>query len=275
MQEAYDILDLIGTLKAQSATFAVATVVRTVSMTAAKAGAKAVIRADGSVPAGWIGGGCARGAVLRAARAAIADGKPRLVSVQPEDALQALGVHAGEARDGLEFAKNMCPSHGTMDVFVEPFLPRPELLVCGATPVAVALADLARHFGYFIRAAAPSADQAAFAVSDARLDTYEFGDLPEAQRYIVVATQGRGDEAALRAALAVPARYVGFVGSRRKITAIKAALTDSGLPATRLGAVHAPAGLPIDAVTPEEIALSILAEITAVRRCRERGEPLP
>src|SRR5579872_6897425 len=169
-----NLIDLIGTLKAQGAAFAVATVVRTVSLTAAKAGAKAVIRADGSVSAGWIGGGCARGAVLKAARAAIADGKPRLISVQPLDALRELGVAPGQSRDGLEFAKNSCPSQGTMDVFVEPVLPRPELLVCGATPVAVALAILAPHFGYAVAVAAPQADQAAFAAADARHHSYDF-----------------------------------------------------------------------------------------------------
>src|SRR5579863_10279864 len=99
-----NLIDLIGTLKAQGAAFAVATVVRTVSLTAAKAGAKAVIRADGSVSAGWIGGGCARGAVLKAARAAIADGQARLVSVQPMDVLAEQGLRPGDDRDGIKFA---------------------------------------------------------------------------------------------------------------------------------------------------------------------------
>lgn len=226
MTVADEVLDLIGTFKTRGAPFAVATVVRTVSMTAAKAGAKAVIGADGSISAGWIGGGCARGAVLRAARDAIADGRPRLVSVQPIDALRAQGVQPGESRDGLEFAKNMCPSQGTMDVFVEPFLPRPELLVCGATPVAIALAELAPRFGYGVRVAAPEADQVAFASPDARAIGYAFDDLADAERYIVVATQGKGDEQALRAALNVPSCYVGFIGSRRKVAQVKVVLAE-------------------------------------------------
>ncbi len=271
MTASADVDALIGTLKAQGVAFATATVVRTVAMTAAKAGAKAVIRADGSIPAGWIGGGCARGAVLRAARAAIADGRPRLVSVQPADALEAQGVAPGDTRDGLEFAKNMCPSQGTMDVFVEPLLPRPELLVCGATPVAVALADLAPRFGYSVCVAAPQVDQSVFAAPDARLLGYDFRDLPEVERYVVVATQSKGDEPALRAAFAVRARYVAFVGSRRKVAALRETLTATGTEPCRLAALHAPAGLAINAVTPEEIALSILAEITAVRRRHDRG----
>ncbi len=273
MNAAEDILDLIGALKIAGAPFAVATVVRTVSLTAAKAGAKAVIRADGAIEAGWIGGGCARAAVLKAARAAMADGRPRLVSVQPLDVLKTQGVQPGDDRYGIHFAKNACPSQGGMDVFVEPVLPRPELLVCGASPVAVALASLARRFGYFVRVAAPEAAQIAFEAPDARLTTYAFGELAPAQRYIVVATQGSGDEAALQAALDASAGYVAFVGSRRKVAVLRAALSGRGVDPARLDRLHAPAGLAIDAVTPEEIALSILAEITALRRRHQRTAP--
>src|SRR5882672_12636449 len=129
-----DVLDTISAHRAQGKPFALATVVRTVAATAAKAGAKAVILPDGTVSEGWIGGGCARAAVLKAAREALSDGKPRLVSVQPPDALQDQGVAAGEERAGVRFVTNMCPSEGTMDIFVEPVLPQPQLLVCGSSP---------------------------------------------------------------------------------------------------------------------------------------------
>src|SRR5262247_4663251 len=95
MKHPMDVLDEVKSLKASGEPFAIATVVRTVALTAAKAGAKALIRGDGSMSAGWIGGGCARAAVLKAAREALSDGKPRLISVQPGDALQELGVEAG------------------------------------------------------------------------------------------------------------------------------------------------------------------------------------
>jgi len=146
------LLDRVAELTADNAAFCLATVVRTVSVTAAKAGAKAVILSDGTIVDGWIGGGCARGAVLRAAREALADGKPRLVSLMPGDLLTDLGVAAGVERDGVQFARNRCPSQGTMDVFVEPVLPRPILVVFGASPVAVALSDLAPRFGYRVTA---------------------------------------------------------------------------------------------------------------------------
>jgi xanthine dehydrogenase accessory factor len=135
-----DVLELAPSFKARGEAFVLATVVRTVAATAAKAGAKAIIRADGSISHGWIGGGCARAAVLRAARDALADGRARLISVQPPDVLIEHGVAAGEERDGVRFVKNMCPSRGTMDIFIEPVLPRPQIVLCGSSPVAVAVA---------------------------------------------------------------------------------------------------------------------------------------
>jgi len=112
MTEAQDVIDLVAAMRARAEPFAVATVVRTVSYTAAKAGAKAVIRADGTITGGWIGGGCARGAVLRTARQVIADGQARLISVQPEDLLADLGVEPGDEREGVRFAATRCPSKG-------------------------------------------------------------------------------------------------------------------------------------------------------------------
>src|SRR5712692_5614818 len=157
MDHATDILEHLAEIKARGEPFALATVIRTVAATAAKAGAKAVILPDGTISEGWIGGGCVRTAVLKAAREALADGKPRLLSVQPPDALQDLGIPAGEERGGVRFAKNMCPSQGSMDIFVEPVLPRPEIVVCGASPVAVAIADLGRRIGFDITICAPAA----------------------------------------------------------------------------------------------------------------------
>ena len=266
MNRPVDVLDEIKALKASGEPFAVATVVRTVALTAAKAGAKALIRSDGTMSAGWIGGGCARTAVLEAARTALSDGKPRLVSVQPGDALQELGVEAGQSKEGVEFARNMCPSQGTMDVFVEPILPRPELLICGASPVAVALADLGKRLGFAIAVAAPAEDHGRFPEAPLVIAGHDLSCLLPAERYIVIATQGRGDEAALTAALAAPAVYVAFVGSHRKAAALRQSLSAKGSDQERLATIRSPAGLNIGAVTPEEIALAILAEIVDLRR---------
>src|SRR5690348_18309097 len=105
MARAEDILGIISTRKAAGEPFALATVVRTVAATAAKAGAKAVILPDGTITEGWIGGGCARAAVLKAAKEALTDGHVRLVSIQPGDLLAEQGVAPGEERAGISFAK--------------------------------------------------------------------------------------------------------------------------------------------------------------------------
>jgi len=271
MIDAPDILAIISAKKAKGERFALATVVRTVSMTAAKAGAKAVVLPDGTISEGWIGGGCARAAVLKAAKEALADGQVRLVSIQPADLLDEKGVAPGDERDGVRFAKNTCPSQGTMDIFVEPVLPRPEIIVCGSSPVAVAIADLGRRLGYAMTVAAPAAEQSAFADVERRIEGYALPVASEGGRFIVVSTQSRGDEAALQAALSVEADYVAFVGSRRKADTLKAKLRDRGVDAARLAGLKSPAGLDIGAITPEEIALSILAEIVRHRRRGQRS----
>jgi xanthine dehydrogenase accessory factor len=266
-----EVMELVSRLKAAEQAFVLATVVRTVSVTAAKAGAKAIIRPDGSIAAGWIGGGCARGAVLKAAREALADGEPRMVSVQPEDLLAELGVEPGENRDGIRFAKNMCPSQGTMDIFVEPVLPHPSLVILGASPVALSLAEQARTLGFHVTLAAPAADLPQVPDADQLIDGYQLDGLNPARRFVVVSTQGKGDEAALRAAVSVDAAYHAFVGSRRKMAALRAKLGSEGIEADALERIKAPAGLDLGAITPEEIAMSILAEITLERRRGQRG----
>jgi xanthine dehydrogenase accessory factor len=266
-----EVMDLVAQMKAAEQAFVLATVVRTVSVTAAKAGAKAIIRPDGTIVAGWIGGGCARGAVLKAAREALADGEPRMVSVQPENLLAELGVKPGETREGVRFASNMCPSKGTMDIFVEPVLPHPSLVILGASPVALSLATQARQLGYHVTVAAPAADLIATPDADMLIDSFKLGELRPAKRFVVVSTQGKGDEAALRAALSVNAAYHAFVGSRRKMTALRDRLIAEGLEAASIDRIKAPAGLDLGAITPEEIAMSILAEITLERRRGQRG----
>ena len=266
-----EVMDLVAQMQAAEEAFVLATVVRTVSVTAAKAGAKAIIRPDGAIVAGWIGGGCARGAVLKAAREALADGEPRMVSVRPENLLAELGVKPGESREGMRFAANLCPSQGTMDIFVEPVLPHPSLVVLGASPVALSLAAQARQLGYHVTLAAPAADLVAPPEVDMLIDSFELGDLHPAKRFVVVSTQGKGDEAALRTALATKAAYHAFVGSRRKMAALRERLVAQGLAAGPIDRVKAPAGLDLGAITPEEIAMSILAEITVVRRRGQRG----
>jgi xanthine dehydrogenase accessory factor len=264
------VLEQAALLQAQGQTFALATVVRTVSVTAAKAGAKALIGPDGSIEEGWIGGGCARAAVVKAARQCMLDGQSRLVSIAPKDALAELGAAAGEERGGVFYAKNSCPSQGTMDVFVEPVLPSPRLLILGASPVAVALGRLAPSMGFAVTVAAAPEEHQRFHVGVSCVvglsPPKETGD----DAYVVVSTQGAGDRAAFKSAAAMDARYRAFVGSRRKAETLRSELTKEGVSEEALAAIKAPAGLDISAISADEIALSILAEMVAVRRRPER-----
>ena len=244
-----DLADAAQALRARDEPFAFATIIRTAGATAAKPGAKALIGRDGTILQGWLGGGCTRGAVKRATLRALETGQPQLISVTPEDVLQDKGVAAGAEVDGVTFARNGCPSRGTVDVFIEPCLPMPELVIYGASPVAQALARQATAYHWAV-------------VTDP-------GKLPatnQKQRAVIVATQGQGDLAALQDALAAQPQTIGFVGSRRKFAVLRDRLIAAGADQTQLDQVKAPAGLNIGAVTPEEIALSILAELTQWRR---------
>lgn len=266
MPKLENILELVNGLQARGESFAVATVVRTVAATAAKAGAKALISSNGAISGGWVGGGCARAAVLQAAAACIADGQPRLLSVQPEDVLLTHGVRAGEAREGIQFARNACPSLGTMDIFIEPYLPRPHLAVYGASPVAVAVAELATRMGFSVTVAAPTVEHEKFTPVDHITDDISLGGASNRVAYIVVATQGAGDLAALTAAMNTDATYIAFVASRKKADTLKEKLASSGISRNRLASLHAPAGLNIGAITPDEIAFSIVGELIKLRR---------
>ncbi len=243
-----DLAEVAQDLRDRQEPFAFATIVRTAGATAAKPGAKALLSADGTILHGWLGGGCTRGAVKRAAIEALKSGAPQLISVAPEDLLHEMGVAPGQSVDGTQFARNGCPSRGTVDIFIEPCVPMPELVVLGGSPVAQALSTFAPQFHWSVSAALPDNSAGAGA------------------QYIVVATQGQGDLAALKSALEHAPRYTAFVGSARKFDTLAQKLHADGISPEATQAVDAPAGLDLGAVTPEEIALSILAQLVRVRR---------
>lgn len=245
-----DLAEAAQTLRDNSEPFAFATIVRTAGSTAAKPGAKALLSADGSILRGWLGGGCTRGAIKRAALQALQDGMPQLVSVAPEDLLAEKGVAVGDVVDGMLFARNGCPSRGTVDIFIEPCLPAPQLVVVGASPVAQALSALAPHFAWSVATTLGASTN----------------EIAHQRRFIVVATQGQGDLDALKTALDSQSAYVAFVGSRRKYAVLAQKLAEQGVDQSRIDSVEAPAGLDLHAVTPEEIALSILAQLVQRRR---------
>lgn len=223
--------------------FAFVSVLRVQAPTSARPGDKALVSADGVIE-GWIGGGCAQPAVVKAARLALADGQARTIRITPsgESVERTLD-------DVLEFGMS-CHSGGTLELFIDPVLPPASLMVLGDSPVAQALIKLAPQVGLQVHAQA----------------TVQSGENLPRSPWVVVATQGRGDINALRAALGVQAQSIWFVASARKAQVLKDNLKTSGENAQAVDAIIAPAGRLVGAQTPEEIALSVLFDVVAQRR---------
>jgi xanthine dehydrogenase accessory factor len=171
-----------------------------------------------------------------------ADGRPRLVRVCRPGA-------AGEVPEGVVVAETACASEGTVEVLIEPQLPDPLVAVLGESPAASTLADLARRIGWRV------------------------SDDPAGADAVVIATMGRDDNAALQAALASGAGYVGLVASARRGAAVLAELREGGLDEEALARVHSPAGLDLGPSSQEEIAVAILAELVAWRHRRRTAAP--
>ncbi|MDQ7039581.1 MAG: XdhC family protein [Rhodothermus sp.] len=242
---------------AQGRPCALAIVVRYEAPISGKPGDKALILPDGTLH-GWIGGGCTRPVVVREALRAMRDGRPRLVRITPEAAEVEV--------EGLIAYSMTCYSGGTLDVYIEPLLPPPQLLVLGHSAVAQATVRLGHVLRYRVLVADPEASAERFPEADLLHPSFALETLPLTPwTFAVVATQGEGDEEALTSVLAHPFPYVALVASRRKAARLRALLAERGVPADRLAAVRAPAGLNLGARTPEEIALSILAEIVQER----------
>ena len=243
-------------LLAKGEAFAVAVVVRFEAPISGKPGDKAIIEADGKLW-GWIGGGCAQPVVVMEGLKSIADGHSRLVRISP----------TASPEKGIVDYTMTCHSGGTLDVFIEPVLPKPQVLILGRSPVARTLATLAKTIGYLVSVAAPGADREAFPGADSvqqGLDLGQFRITP--QTFIVVSTQGESDEEALEAAVNAGSGYIAFVASKTKAAKTLEYLKARGLAADKLARVRAPAGLDIHASSPQEIAVSILAEIIQLRK---------
>ena len=231
-------------LRASGTPFVLATVVRAERPTSAKPGARAVIHADGSM-VGFVGGDCAQASVRTQALAVLASGEPVLLRIMPGE--ETDGTVAQPAHDGVVTVHNPCLSGGTLEVFLEPTGARRRMVVVGDSPIAGAVADLARHLGY-----------------DVSTDVFVPGS-PEA---IVVASHGQEEAEPLIAAVRAGVRYIGLVASRRRGPEVLAALE---LTAEQRSRIHTPAGIDIHAHSPNDIAVSILAEIIAARE----GMPVP
>jgi xanthine dehydrogenase accessory factor len=257
-----------GELVARSEPFAVAEVVRHIKPISGKTGDKAIILSDGTVW-GWIGGGCAQPTVIKEGLKALKDGRPRLVRISP----------ATSEEEGMVAYNMTCHSGGTLDIYIEPVLPKPHILILGRSPVGRALAKLAKTINYTITIAAPHADRESYPDADQFLPDLNLAALKILpQTFIVVSTQGECDEEALKKALQTRASYVAFVASRAKAARVFQSLGEQGIEKARLDQVRAPAGLDIQARSQEEIAVSILAEIIQLSRSQtmdQRGPANP
>jgi xanthine dehydrogenase accessory factor len=255
-------------LRADAEPFALATVVACKRPNAAYPGARAIIKADGML-SGWVGGSCAQPTVIREALKALADGKSRLLRISPD--LQ----HDAVSQEGVYDFVMTCASQGALEIFVEPFLPHPELLIIGETPVAQALARFGALLDFTVCVSDPAATKEQFPDATTLYDQLEAArDRVSPRSYVVVATQGAYDEEALEAFIETSAGYIGLVASGKRAASIFQYLRDKGVRPELQQRVMCPAGLELGAVTPPEIAFSIMGEILQLTR-RNAGKAVP
>jgi xanthine dehydrogenase accessory factor len=227
-------------LRRARAAYVHARVVAADKPTSAKPGAEAIVLADGTIE-GFVGGACAESTVRAQALTLLDSGETLLLRITPEPEAP---------RPGSLTVHNPCLSGGTLEVFLEPVIPAPLVVVVGDTPIARALLDLVGPLGH--------------------AGASYTGTLPADAAAVVVATHGRDEEEVLGEALRAEVPYVGLVASRKRGEAV---LTSLDVCASMKAQVHTPAGLDIGARTPEEVALSILAEIISTRP-RQSGRPV-
>ena len=258
MSLADDVLDRAAELRERGETFVIATVVRVDPPTSARPGDKALISADGTLW-GWIGGSCSESLVRREALHAMGDGQPRLIKIAPDEAPEHL--------PGVVAHLSTCPSAGSLDVFIDPHMPRPMLLVIGDTPAAHTLVRLGATIGYETCAVHPGALASDFPEAGRVIGSLDLAAAkPGPTTWAVVATMGHYDEEAIEALLPYDVAYIGLIASRRRAATVLDLLADRGgrdLDRIRRAADSTVGG------TQDEIALAVLAEIVAARQARQ------
>lgn len=261
-----DLLQLAADLAARGEPFVFAIVVRREPASSAQPGNMALVTREGVVH-GWLGGSCIQPTVGREARQALAEGRPRLISLTPDP--------SQDRRPGVVVHPMTCHSGGTVDIYLEPVRPAPRLLVFGIAPTAQALCAIGKAMGYAVDVIDPDADRAAFAAADRVLPALPPDDPWTAPRaraaavFAVIASMGQRDEEALLAVSRLEPAYVGVIASRKRFAEMRELAAGRGISAEALALVRNPAGLDLGAKLPEEIALSVLAEIVQVRRKAE------
>jgi xanthine dehydrogenase accessory factor len=229
--------------------FALATVVWRQGPSSSQQGSRAIITEAGDLR-GWIGGACAEPVVIREAQRVIAAGEARLLLLGSPDQF------GGAVPDGMLVIPISCSSEGALEVYIEPVVPVPHLVVVGHSPMAHTLAELARA----LRWRTELIDGPDFTTADA-----------DEQAMVVVASQGHNDEGLLERAIAARPAYLGLVGSRKRGEAVLGYLADRGVPRDQLKRVRVPAGLDLGSTTHQEIAVAILAELVQLRAAGKLG----
>jgi xanthine dehydrogenase accessory factor len=257
---------LAAELAARREPFVLATVVRRMAASSAQSGDAALVTASGEFH-GWLGGSCTQPVVVREALDALAAGEPRLIALSPDP--------EAERRPGVIGLPMTCHSGGTVDIYVEPILPARRLVVFGHSPVARAIARAAAATGFSVDAADSGGDHAPADASGASrvfTDLAALGPEEGPPAIAVVATMGEDDEAAVAAAVRLAPAYLGVVASPKRFATMRETLLAMGVSAADLDRVHSPAGLDIGARTPEEIAVSILAQVVSLMRAHAPAE---
>lgn len=245
----WQVMERAAELERRGEAFALATVVWRQGPSSGQLGSRAIITSSGEL-LGWIGGACAEPSVIGQARQVITDGEPRLLLLGTPDQLPSSARFGGPLPEGMTVVPISCQSEGALEVYVEPVLPVPHLLVVGRSPMAHALADLALALGWRAR----TVDWQDFSAADA-----------DERSMVVVATQGHGDEEAIERAAAIRPAYLGLVASRKRGAAVLGYLAERGVPKEQLDRVKAPAGLDLGKTSHVEIAVAILAELVQLR----------
>jgi xanthine dehydrogenase accessory factor len=250
--DGWRVIEQAGQLADRGEPFALATVVWRQGPSSSQQGSRAIITTDGQLY-GWIGGACAQPTVVREAKQVITEGKPRLLLLGSPEQFGAA------VPDGMTVVPISCQSEGALEVYIEPVLPAPHLVVVGGSPMAQTLAGLARMLGWRAELIA-GAD---FTAADAT-----------PRSLVVIATQGQGDEDAVERAVTARPAYLGLVGSRKRGSAVLGYLAERGVPREQLDRVHVPAGFDLGRITHQEIAVAILAELVQFRASGALGAPL-
>jgi xanthine dehydrogenase accessory factor len=253
------VLERMGELARGGQACALATVVWRQGPSSSKQGSRAIITADGQLD-GWIGGACAEPVVIREAKQVMADGNARLLLLGSPDQF------GGAVPEGMTVVPISCQSEGALEIYIEPVLPVPHLVIVGSSPMAHTLAQLAKALDWSTDLVSPP-DFTAAGAGQPRADE---------RSMVLVATQGHGDEDMVERAVAMRPAYLGLVASRRRGEAVLGYLAERGVPKDQLDKVHAPAGLDLGKTTHEEMAVAILAELVQLRASGALGDaPAP